>query len=64
MSSNKVPTKSSRSGESLKERAERQRLERRDELTYTEKDEARWAKNRKRALAMRKEAEKNTLDLD
>ncbi|WP_299144141.1 hypothetical protein [uncultured Vibrio sp.] len=37
-----------------KERAARQRLERKSELTVTPEDEARWAENRKRVTAERK----------
>ncbi|WP_236797446.1 hypothetical protein [Aliivibrio fischeri] len=40
--------------ETTRERAARQRLERRAELTVTPEDEARWAENRERVLAERK----------
>ncbi|GLT17764.1 hypothetical protein GCM10007938_15420 [Vibrio zhanjiangensis] len=43
--------------ETTRERAERQRQERRAELTYTAKDYQRWAENRERVLAERKLAE-------
>ncbi|GLT19922.1 hypothetical protein GCM10007938_37050 [Vibrio zhanjiangensis] len=43
--------------ETTRERAERQRQERRAELTYTAKDQKRWAENRERVLAERKLAE-------
>ena len=39
--------------ETTRERAARQRQERRAELTYTAKDEKRWAENRERVLAER-----------
>lgn len=41
--------------ETTRERAERQRRERRAELTSTESDEERWARNRERVLAERGE---------
>ena len=37
--------------ETLKERAFKQRQKRREELTYTEEDQARWARNRERVIA-------------
>ncbi|MCZ4307634.1 hypothetical protein [Vibrio atlanticus] len=40
--------------DTTRERAARQRLERRAELTYTAKDYARWAEDRERVLAERK----------
>ncbi|MEZ8625004.1 hypothetical protein AB6D75_04340 [Vibrio splendidus] len=43
--------------ETTRERAARQRLERRAELTYTAKDYARWAEDRERVLAERKAAQ-------
>ncbi|CAM3904790.1 hypothetical protein [Vibrio aquimaris] len=43
--------------ETTRERAERQRQERRAELTYTAKDEKRWAENRERVLAERAAAQ-------
>ncbi|CAM3611540.1 DUF3289 family protein [Vibrio aquimaris] len=43
--------------ETTRERAARQRQERRAELTYTAKDQKRWAENRERVLAERKLAE-------
>ncbi|MCG7489975.1 hypothetical protein MHN79_10780 [Vibrio sp. Of14-4] len=42
--------------ETTKERAERQRQERRAELTYTAKDYKRWAENRERVLKDREKA--------
>ncbi|CAM3815564.1 hypothetical protein [Vibrio aquimaris] len=42
--------------ETTRERAARQRQERRAELTYTAKDEKRWAENRERVLAEREKA--------
>ena len=42
--------------ETTRERAERQRQERRAELTYTESDEKRWAENRERVLRERQQA--------
>ncbi|MBN3494371.1 hypothetical protein [Vibrio neptunius] len=42
--------------ETTKERAVRQRLERKAELTYSESDEQRWAENRKRVIAEREKA--------
>ncbi|MBN3495506.1 peptidoglycan-binding protein [Vibrio neptunius] len=42
--------------ETTKERAERQRQERRAELKYTESDEKRWAENRERVLRERQQA--------
>ncbi|GLT18793.1 hypothetical protein GCM10007938_25740 [Vibrio zhanjiangensis] len=43
--------------ETTRERAERQRQERRAELTYTAKDYQRWAENRERVLAERAAAQ-------
>ncbi|WP_341663370.1 hypothetical protein [Vibrio sp.] len=43
--------------ETTRERAARQRQERRAELTYTAKDEKRWAENRERVLAERAAAQ-------
>ena len=43
--------------ETTRERAERHRQERRAELTYTAKDEKRWAENRERVLAERAAAQ-------
>ncbi|MCG7488050.1 hypothetical protein MHN79_00980 [Vibrio sp. Of14-4] len=43
--------------ETTRERAERQRQERRAEFTYTAKDEKRWAENRERVLAERAAAQ-------
>lgn len=43
--------------ETTRERAERQRLERRAELTYTASDEKRWAENRERVLRERRTSE-------
>lgn len=42
--------------ETTRERAERHRQERRAELTYTAKDEKRWAENRERVIAEREKA--------
>ncbi|CAM3580707.1 pesticin C-terminus-like muramidase [Vibrio aquimaris] len=42
--------------ETTRERAERQRQERRAELTYTASDEKRWAENRERVLRERQQA--------
>ncbi|GLT19550.1 hypothetical protein GCM10007938_33320 [Vibrio zhanjiangensis] len=42
--------------ETTRERAERQRQERRAELTYTAKDQKRWAENRERVLAEREKS--------
>ncbi|GLT17280.1 hypothetical protein GCM10007938_10570 [Vibrio zhanjiangensis] len=42
--------------ETTRERAERQRQERRAELTYTDKDQKRWAENRERVLRERQQA--------
>ncbi|NOH73471.1 hypothetical protein F0225_19385, partial [Vibrio pectenicida] len=42
--------------ETTRERAARHRQQRREELTYTEKDEKRWAENRERVIAEREKA--------
>ncbi|USD33958.1 MULTISPECIES: hypothetical protein [Vibrio] len=42
--------------ETTRERAARQRLERKAELTYSESDEQRWAENRKRVISEREKA--------
>ncbi|WP_274878400.1 HNH endonuclease [Vibrio harveyi] len=50
-------------GETLKELAERQRLARKAELTYTKEDEARWSKNRERVISDRQKVEVPSFDL-
>ncbi|MEF1328747.1 HNH endonuclease signature motif containing protein [Vibrio sp. M260121] len=51
-------------GESLKQLAERQRLARKEELTYSKEDEARWAANRERVIGRLEKIEVPSFDLD
>lgn len=50
--------------ETLKQLAERQRLARKEELTYSKEDEARWAANRQRVIGRQEKLEVPNFDLD
>ncbi|CAH1546780.1 conserved hypothetical protein [Vibrio jasicida] len=50
--------------ETLKQLAERQRLARKEELTYSKEDEARWAANRQRVIGRQDKVEVPNFDLD
>ncbi|HDM8045192.1 TPA: hypothetical protein P0E04_005096 [Vibrio campbellii] len=54
-----APVASEEKQENTRERAARQRTERRNELTYSAEDEKRWARNRAKALPNRSERQLN-----
>ncbi|HHY0413291.1 TPA: HNH endonuclease [Vibrio parahaemolyticus] len=59
-----VNSKTQTLGETLKQLAERQRLARKEELTYSKEDEARWAANRQRVIGRQEKVEVPSFDLD
>ena len=59
-----VSPKTQTLGETLKQLAERQRLARKEELTYSKEDEARWAANRQRVIDRQEKVEVPSFDLD
>ncbi|PQJ71601.1 hypothetical protein BTO01_10030 [Vibrio jasicida] len=59
-----VSPKTQTLGETLKQLAERQRLARKEELTYSKEDEARWAANRERVIGRPEKIEVPSFDLD